>query len=372
MTVLEKLNVALVGAAGRGGSFLFALDENPHVRIHALCDVNAAAMERDFSGFGATDFYSDYDEMLSQSELDAVILGTPMPFHASQAIEAMRRGVHVLSEVTAAVSLQECRDLVKAQRQSDALYMLAENYVYTKSNVLIKALVQQGLFGTVYYAEGEYIHDLKELNEQTPWRRRWQTGIDGITYGTHSLGPILQWLAGDRVSRVCCQGSGRHYKDARGDIYENQDTCIMLAKTGRDALIKIRVDMLSNRPHAMLNFALQGTQGSYESARCAEQHNRIWLSSKAGNCLSWSDLAELEAQYLPKMWRNPPPQALAAGHGGGDYYVIQDFIACIRGSIPCPLDIHAALDMTLPGLISQESIQQGGTWLEVPDSREWA
>ncbi len=371
MGVLEKLNVGLVGAAGRGGSYRLALEGNPHVRIHALCDLNLAALKRDFSQFGATNIYSDYEEMLSQSELDAIILGTPMPFHASQAIKALGYGIHVLCEVTAAVSLQECRDLVEAQRQSDACYMLAENYVYTKSNVLIRALVHEGLFGTVYYAEGEYIHDLKELNEQTPWRRRWQTGIDGITYGTHSLGPILQWLPGDRVARVCCQGSGRHYQDARGVVYENQDTCIMLAKTCRDALIKIRVDMLSNRPHGMLNYALQGTQGSYESARCPEQHNRIWLSSRADNSLSWSDLAALEAQYLPDMWRDPPPQALAAGHGGGDFFVIQDFIAYIRGTIPCPLDIHAAMDMTLPGLISQESIQEGGTWLEVPDSREW-
>ncbi len=371
MSVLEKLNVGIVGAAGRGGSFRLAFDGHPHARIHALCDVDAAALQGALHEFGLTEGYIDYDEMLSRSELDAVILGTPMPFHASQSIKALARGIHVLSEVTAAVSLQECRDLVQAQRRSDAQYMLAENYVYTKSNVLIKALVQQGLFGTVYYAEGEYLHELKELNQQTPWRRRWQTGIDGITYGTHSLGPILQWMDSDRIARVCCQGSGRHYRDPHGAAYENQDTCVMLAKTCRDALIKIRVDMLSNRPHGMLNYALQGTQGSYESARCPEEQHRIWLSDLAEDALSWSDLAELEAQYLPEIWRNPPPQALAAGHEGGDYYVIQEFIACIRGTIPCVLDIHAALDMTLPGLISQKSIQQGGAWLEVPDSRAW-
>ena len=371
MSVLAKLNVGIVGAAGRGGSFRLAFDGHPYARIHALCDVNAAGLQAVAHEVGITETYLDYAEMLSRSELDAVILGTPMPFHAAQAIQALEAGIHVLSEVTAAVSIQECQALVRAQAQSAAQYMLSENTVYTKPNVLIRSLVQQGLFGTIYYAEGEYLHELRALNEQTPWRRRWQTGVDGITYGTHSLGPILQWMAGDRVARVCCQGSGHHYRDPRGDTYENQDTCIMLAKTRQEALIKIRVDMLSNRPHGMFNYALQGTGGAYESTRSSDQCSRIWLSALAEGERSWRDLADLEERYLPEPWRNPPPQALAAGHGGGDYFVVQDFLACIRGDIPCPLDIHAAMDMTLPGLISQDSIRQGGVWLEVPDSRDW-
>ena len=371
MGVLEKLNVGLVGAAGRGGSYRLALAEHPKARIHALCDIDTTALTEAAHLWGEPECYADYDEMLDRSELDAVILGTPMPLHAPQAIQALARNIHVLSEVTAAVSVQECKELVRAQRQSRALYMLAENYVYTKANVLIQALVQEGLFGTVYYAEGEYLHELKELNEITPWRRRWQTGIDGITYGTHSLGPILQWMAGDRVVRVCCQGSGHHYQDPRGDTYENQDTCVMLAKTHQDALIKIRVDMLSNRPHGMLNYALQGTAGAYESARSPNQTHRVWLSALAEGALDWSDLADLEAKYLPAMWHHPPPQALLASHEGGDYFVLMDFISAIRGDILCRLDIHAALDMTLPGLISQDSIRRGGAWLEVPDSRDW-
>ena len=54
--------------------------------------------------------------------------------------------------------------------------MMAENYTYMKPNVLVKELARRGLFGDLYYAEGEYIHELKALNEQTPWRRKWQTG----------------------------------------------------------------------------------------------------------------------------------------------------------------------------------------------------
>lgn len=376
MGFLEQLNIGIVGAAGRGASFRAPFDAHPRARIHAVCDLRADALQEAAQKLGASETYTDYSEMLDRSEIDAVVIGTPMQFHAPQAIMALERGIHVLSEVTAGISVQECQALVQATNRSRAVYMMAENYTYVKSVVLVKELVRRGLFGQVYYAEGEYLHELKELNEVTRWRRRWQTGIDGITYGTHSLGPILQWFSAgqpkpDRVVRVCCEGSGHHYRDPRGAHYENQDSCVMLCKTRQEALIKIRIDMLSERPHAMHNHVLQGTQGAFESARVPGQEHKIWLADLCPDRNTWIDLADLETDYLPDPWRNPPPEALKAGHGGGDYFEVLDFIDSIVEGTPPPIGIHEAMDMTLPGLISQQSIAQEGIWLEVPDSRTW-
>jgi predicted dehydrogenase len=284
---------------------------------------------------------------------------------------ALERGLHVLSEVPAGVSLAECRELVLACRRSPAVYMMAENYLYNRTSMLITELTRRGLFGEVYYAEGEYLHELKELNEQTPWRRKWQTGIDGITYGTHSLGPILQWMAGDRVQRVCCEGSGHHYRDPRGDFY-HQDTSVMLCKTEKGALIKIRVDMVSDRPHAMTNHQLQGTDGVYESTRGGPwDRGKIWLRALSED-IEWRDIGSVPDEYLPEVWRDPPEEALQAGHGGGDYFEVLDFVNAIHGKAPCPVGIHEAMDMTLPGLVSQQSIAEEGRWLPVPDSRDWS
>lgn len=366
----DAIKVGIAGFLGRGGSLAAAVEGHPHARVHAVCDIDGERLAPAAASIGAEP-YMDYDRMLGEADLDAVILGTPMQLHASQAVKALDRNIHVLSEVVAAVSVEECRELVAAQARSSATYMLSENYCYTKSNMLIEALVAQGLFGTVYYAEGEYLHDLKDLNEITKWRRRWQTGVDGITYGTHSLGPILRWMPGDRVVNVCCRGSGHHYRDPRGDPYENQDTCVMLAKTRQGALIKIRVDMVSTRPHAMHNFQLQGTEGAYESARVDSEVNRVWLSALDDGNREWVDLSELEGRFLPDAWRQASSEAVKSGHGGGDHFVLEDFIAVVRGERQCRIDIHTAMDMTLPGLISQASIARDGAWLEVPDSRTW-
>ena len=312
--------------------------------------------------------YLNYEEMLDKAGIEAVIIGTPMQFHVPMAIAALERDINVLSEVPAGVSMAECRALVRACKASKAAYMMAENYVYRKHNVLVTELVRRGLFGQVYYAEGEYVHELKELNEQTPWRRTWQTGIAGVTYGTHSLGPILQWLPGDRVTKVCCEDTEVRLRDPHGAEYA-QMTPLMLCKTERGALIKIRVDMLSDRPHAMTAYHLQGTDGCYESGRVPECGARIWLRELAVQP-RWFGIDEV-AGYLPELWKNPPPAAVAAGHGGGDYYEILDFEKLVRGDAAAPFGVHQAMDMTLPGLISQQSVLEEGEWLEVPDSRDW-
>jgi len=367
----SAIKLGIVGAGGRGGYFKRTCDALDNVSIHAVCDINEEGLAASKESLGAKEAYLDHDEMLDRSDLDAVLIGTPMPLHVPQSIAALERGLHVLSEVPAGVSVEECKTLVQACAKAKGIYMMGENYAYMRPNVIVRELVRQGLFGTPYYAEGEYIHDVKELAVTTPWRRHWQMGIDGITYCTHSLGPILQWMPGDRVVRVCCEGTGVRQTDTEGKPF-CQASSTMLCKTERDALIKIRVDLLSDRPHGATNYQLQGVDGCYESARGGPgDKNKIWLRDRVSGGYKWLDLNDLADEFLPDFWKEGMEIAKSVGHGGGDYFEILDFVDAITGKRPCPIGIHEAMDMTLPGLVSQQSIAEGGRWIDVPDSRKW-
>jgi predicted dehydrogenase len=368
---MDQVRLGIVGACGRGASFKAACDAVPGVSIQAVCDLDAERLPDAAARLGARAQFTDYSRMLDEGSLDGVILGTPMPLHVPQAIQALEHGLHVLCEVPAGVSVEECRALVEAVRRSDRIYMMAENYTYIRHNVLVRELVRVGLFGTPYYAEGEYIHELKALNEITRWRRKWQTGINGNTYPTHSLGPILQWMPGDRVAAVMCAGSGQRHRDPRGALYENESSTITLCKMQSGGLVKLRLDMLSDRPHSTANYQLQGTDGCYESARAKGEPHRVWLRKLCPDPNTWMDLRDLEAEHLPAMWREASETARRAGHGGGDYFEVVDFISAVRGEKLCPIGIDQAMDMTLPGLASQQSIAEGGRWVTVPDSRCW-
>jgi predicted dehydrogenase len=268
------------------------------------------------------------------------------------------------------VGIDESRWLVQATKASKAIYMMAENYIYMKPNVLVQAMVEAGLFGETYYAEGEYIHELSVLHH-TPegkptWRYYWQVGVNGCTYPTHSLGPCLQWIK-ERPTRISCVGTGI-WTDPE---HAMEDTVLLLCKTATEKLMRVRVDMLSKRPHSMTNYTLQGTKGAYESPRRKGEGHWVWLEDYCKDPNEWVPLSQFEADFLPEIWRNPPPEALAAGHGGGDYFEVMDFVDAVQGRKPPRIGIHEAMDMTLPGLVSQESIRQGGAWLPVPDSRTW-
>ena len=76
----------------------------------------------------------------------------------------MDKGIHVLSETTAAGTLKECVELVEAQERSSAIYALAENYPYMLCNQELERIYKGGTLGKVIYAEGEYVHPMN-INE---------------------------------------------------------------------------------------------------------------------------------------------------------------------------------------------------------------
>ena len=168
---------------------------------------------------------------------------------------------------------------------------------------------------------------------------------------------------------MCIRDS--NHVDPRGDPYENQASCVMLCKMASGGLVKIRVDMISDRPHSMTNYQLQGVDGCYESARAPGEKNRVWLRSHDPDTTSWTDLEDLAGEFSPPLWRAHADLAEGVGHGGGDIMQMMDFVAAIRGHTEPTIGVHEAMDMTLPGLISQQSIRQNGRWLEVPNSRDW-
>ena len=113
-----ETKIGIVGACGRGKSFKAACDAVAGVHLHAVCDINEKGLAEAAERLGAAEKYVNYETMLKQSGVQAVILGTPMPLHVPQAILALKRNIHVLSEVPAAVSLEESRELVRACRKS--------------------------------------------------------------------------------------------------------------------------------------------------------------------------------------------------------------------------------------------------------------
>lgn len=361
-----------IGIAGkRGLAFASALQALAQGDLAAFCDVDESVRaQAESQGIPRT--FARFADMLDS--VDAVVVATPMQLHVAHAILALNAGKPVLSEVTAAVTLDECWRLLEAVRSSGKTYMMAENYCYLRPNVLIRELVRAGLFGDIYFGEGEYLHEVRRYHHaadgRPTWRYYWQVGARGCTYGTHSLGPVMQWFTardpGERIASVVCLGSGRHTDPE----HPHDDTSLMLCRLRSGKLIKVRLDMLSNRPNQATYYSLQGTHGVYEASRVEGEDGRIWLGeNQAGEERRWRPLSDFDA-HLPDEWRRPPPEAIEAGHGGGDYFVVRDFLTALDLEAPPPIDVYQSLEWTAAGLCSEISIANGGVPITIPDFRD--
>ena len=210
-----------------------------------------------------------------------------------QAIAALGAGVHVLSEVPAAVSLPQSEALVGAVRASTATYAMAENYCYTRPNIIVRSMARSGVFGDLYYGEGEYLHDVRDL-QQTPsgqrsWRSYWQAGRNGFTY-PRNLGPLVQSFDDASVlPSAAWAPATTHRTDA------DRRHRAPAGSYRRGALLRAGLDMLSNRPHLMDYFSLQGTAGAlYEAARAERPAPRVYVRRPSDRG-AWESLDYLRA-----------------------------------------------------------------------------
>jgi predicted dehydrogenase len=363
------LKVGIVGA--RGLSTILGFNSIPEVKVEALCDLDESLLKVQSEKYNIPKTFRVFEDML-ETDIDAVVVATPMQCHVPQVLQALEAGKHVMSEVTAGVTMDELWWLKEAVEKYNKVYMFAENYCYIPQNQMILNMVNQGVFGDVYFGEGEYLHDIKNLsvypNGKTSWRKFWQLGKRGAFYPTHSLGPVMQWFKGDRIKSVSCFGTGWHTSP---DLRQ-EDTSLTLCQMESGKLIKIRVDCISERPHNMAYYSLQGTKGCYEAPRGLGDKHKIWLQGMDENTdrAHWRPLEDLYDQYLPERYKNVTEEQKKAGHWGGDFFIVQDFVDAITKGTKPAIDVYEACEWTAVGLLSEFSIMNGGRTMDMPDFRK--
>jgi len=157
----KTYRVALIGTGWYGKSDLFRLIQVAPVHVVALCDVDknqlseAAKMVSQRLKNGNTPrLYSDYRKMLSENELDIVLIGTPDHWHALTAIEAMKRGAHVYVQKPISVDVMEGEAMVAAARKYNRVVQVGTQRRSTPHLIDAKKnVVDAGLLGKVSHVE---------------------------------------------------------------------------------------------------------------------------------------------------------------------------------------------------------------------------
>jgi predicted dehydrogenase len=365
--------VGLTGLGGLGRGVIYGYIANlfPETEITSLCDIDPAVLEYGKMTFGLndSDCYRDYDQFVKRPDTDIIFVGTPIEAHAEQSIKALEAGKNVLSELTASNTVEGCKRLVHAVKQSGMKYMMAENFRYFHFIQQWIDIVQQGKLGEIVYAETDSMDQLKSyLRDPKTGKVAWKARRPPIHYSSHSLGPILS-LFNDRIVRAMSVGNGSEIlPDVRpGGI----DAQVALFETSRGKIIKLLRSQVISR--TIIFYSLYGTRGFLETGRDSEAGisettrglRYIEGEEKEPRHVEWSYVdPEILKHYsdIP----NPDQETHGGIHTTCEYSVFADFLGSILNDAKPPVDVVKAADWTLPGLIAYDSSLDSNRWLEVP------
>lgn len=393
----ERVRVGLVGAGARGQSLLRDLLAVPGVEIAAVGDTDparlaqartrcAAASRPEPAEYGKGE--RDFERLCGRGDLDLVYIATPWEWHAPMALCALANGAHVGVEVPAGVTTAELWDLVRASERSRRHCVMLENCCYGEHELMVLAMVRDGLLGTLTHAEAAYIHDLRGvMNErdgtgayvsEAKWRRAWHGRRNGNLYPTHGLGPVCAYLGihrGDRlqslVSLSSLQASLGEDQAARfpgrGEAYVCGDMNSSLLRTAGGRTILLQHDVVTPRPYSRHNL-VQGTRGAFADFPARLFLDEVAKKTGSHRWIQGEELKPYREKYVHELWKRVGEVARqTGGHGGMDYVMSYRLVECMRQGLPPDMDVYDAAAWSAPFPLSVASVKQNGMPQPIPD-----
>lgn len=150
----DKLNIAGIGAGGKGASDIAEFAKSPYVNIVALCDVDDRQAKGTVEKFPKATYYRDFREMLAKEKnnIDAVSISTPDHTHAVATLAAMQLGKHVYTQKPLTHDIYEARILTEAAKKYKVVTQMGNQGGSGDGVRKAKEIIDAGMIGNVYEA----------------------------------------------------------------------------------------------------------------------------------------------------------------------------------------------------------------------------
>lgn len=389
---LDTVRTGFIGLGMRGPSHLNNMTKLGGVEIKAVCDIrpdyaNKAQKMAEDKGHHPEVYTGSADawkKLCDRDDIDLIFIATPWAMHTPMAVYAMQQGKHVCIEVPAAVTLEECWQLVETSEQTKKHCMMMENCCYDFFELLTLNMARQGFFGDIVHGEGAYLHNLLDLNFNKDgywemWRLKENARRNGNLYPTHGLGPICQIMnvnRGDKMTFLESRSSEDFLMGATGkklaakdsffapyahlQYRGNMNTTTIRTKNGRT--IMIQHDVTSPNVYSRIHRVV-GTEGSalkYPLPGKISDGGHHWVSE--------DKLNGLKQKYQPPIVKKVGKLAKeVGGHGGMDFLMDWRTIDCLHNGLPLDQDVYDAALWSAIAPLSEASVDNQSNTVEVPD-----
>lgn len=364
----RKLRIGMAG--GRFGTS-FQFHEHPDCVVEAVADLRADRRDALAKTYRCAKTYDSLEDMLRDRAVQAVGLFTPAPDHVRHALLCLDAGKHVLSAVPAAMSLDECANLIAAVKRSGLTYMMAETSYYQQMTISARKMFQQGAFGRVFSCESEYHHAGLESLFVEDGKRTWRYGFPPMHYPTHCTAHLVS-VTGERLTQVACSGWGDTDPALRDNPYRNpywNETAFFQSDKGTP----FRVAVYWKGAHRGSERAQW--YGDKMSLFCPHPNgvgamkvlNSEEREKDTGGFLRQRSV--LQPYTVPRWWATDMlPAALRhdSGHEGSHCFITHEFVSAVLAQRKPTVDVFEAVAYTAPGIVAHQSALAGGRQLQIP------
>ena len=303
-------------------------------------------------------------------------INSPIADHAPQSIAALKAGKHVASTVPAATTIDECRQIVEAQRKSGKVYMMMETVVYSREYLFVKELYDKGELGRIQFLRGSHQQDMDG------WPGYWE-GFPPMHYATHCVSPCLahprQARRARRLPRL-----GPHRRGADPEVRQpvrDRDRDVQAARLGRlrrgDAQpVRHRAAVPRELRRLRLEEVVRVAAGRERRAGDPHEEHDGAAADRAGDPEAREGARTTRTCCRSRSSAFTQPAAIqdaehlsflqGGGHGGSHPHLVHNFLMACLGKQPAMPDAETSVNWTMVGICAHQSALKGGEKIEIP------
>src|SRR5215204_4631050 len=148
---MKALDVGVVGLGYWGPNLVRSLSRIPQVRLKYGCDLYEGRRSKLANLYPETRFTADFEELLEDDRLNAVVIASPVPTHADLTRQAVLAGKDVFVEKPLALSSTDAEQLVKLAAEKDRILMVGHLLEYHPAVARLKKIIASGELGKIFY-----------------------------------------------------------------------------------------------------------------------------------------------------------------------------------------------------------------------------
>ena len=384
---MKKITAVVVGFGGRGAAYAqYALQRSDELEIVAVAESHEGRRQTAKERHHLPDeqIYSTWEDLTDQPKIaDFAIIGTQDHMHYGPAMALIEKGYHLLLEKPMAPTEEECKAITEAAERKGVHVVVCHVLRYTQFWRSVKKIIDEGRLGKIMsIVHMENVGHLHQSHSfvRGHWRNSKESNCMILAKSCHDM-DLLQWLVGQKCSRVHSFGSLRHFcaeNQPAGAPNRCTDGC-PLADTCHYNAIKLYYDDKENlwfrgaathslgRPtdeevmdallhgpygrcvykcdndvvdHQVVNLEFQdGCTASFTMSAFNEGGRFIRIFGTEGELVSGKDQDKLEVfSFATGKWETVDISVhgndVTSGHGGGDTGIMEAMLSLLRGEDP--------------------------------------